>query len=266
MCSNDRFMRIRLQGCIVLVMTAAAVLLGLAGPTRAQIRSPEITAKERQDPAAGEVVIINRKRKKKQQAAGGKIIAPDPYAPAASPPAKAAPGRSKPKPPEPKQAEQKKPAPKLSAPSKVERKKSPPRKVVRRRPPPRKTVSVRKPIPPQQRDGADTVPPPLPEPLTQPPPARSATARLRQFPRMEPDAEDQRRDDYRRERPPRGSEYAPPRRRYTDDNPYERRYRRPARRFSGGERPWRQCRGWARRCQAGFDRACEQWDGRCMSR
>lgn len=57
---------------------ALAMSLGClaAAPAIAQTSSPEIIAKERRDPASGEVVIINRKKKKK-------AAAPNPYAPGA---------------------------------------------------------------------------------------------------------------------------------------------------------------------------------------
>lgn len=93
--------------------------------------------------------------------------------------------------------------------------------------------------------------PPLPELNTE---QRTATGRLREFPQAGL-ARPERRSRARPERrpaiePPPRRRRAAPRQRLSE----RRRYR---------QRPWRQCRILARRCQAGYDRSCYQWERRC---
>lgn len=64
-----------------MTLAIATLLSVVTFSAHAQTRSPDIKAKERRDPASGEVVIINRKKRKD--------TAPNPYAPIQSKPAQA---------------------------------------------------------------------------------------------------------------------------------------------------------------------------------
>lgn len=68
--------------CLMLAVAAGAALALTGSGVHAQKASPEILAKERNDPAIGETVIINRRKPK-----SGSVTeaAPNPYAPAAKP-------------------------------------------------------------------------------------------------------------------------------------------------------------------------------------
>ena len=77
-----------LQFTVLVAATGVAMFSMLVAPASAQTRPAEIKAKERQDPAAGDVVIINRRTRKR--------IAPNPYAPAKKATAKEKPKSKKP--------------------------------------------------------------------------------------------------------------------------------------------------------------------------
>ncbi len=240
------------NGALALAVSAPG--LGLAAPAAvAQNASPEIRAKERRDPAAGEVVIINRKdrqgtatkkpaEKKKRagktgssQTATGRS-APDPYAPIELKPLpKDDPRLGRNADNEPAStADNAEPATRraVTAP----RPQPPPVPAARRRPP----ASISD----QARLRAFT-----PNQLVVPPPP-TAVERSSAFRRERAEAEKQ-----LRERAERGRLAA---RRAEEQSADEVRYRRRPR-----FRPWRRCRRLAWRCEDGFRRACMRWRRVC---
>ena len=101
---------------------------------------------------------------------------------------------------------------------------------------------------------------PSPRPIAQPPlpqlntEQRTATGRLRQFPQAG------------LVRPKQPSRATPERRPAIEPPPRRRRAaarQRLSERRRYRQRPWRQCRILARRCQAGYDRSCYLWERRC---
>lgn len=207
-----------------------AILSIVAPAAFAQASSPEIIAKERKDPAAGEVVIINRKKRKGD--------APDPYAPIKLKPL-------------PEKWSEKSKEPQQPAKEAV-------KKPTKERRTNAQAAGTVKPEPkaPEPVEAARSEPtlatPPLPTLNTQ---QRTASARLRQFPlaglSTAPRQIEQQRQPRRRIGPT------------ARDRAEWRRYRDRRRYSSNRRRPWRQCRQLARRCNAGFEGSCIIWERRC---
>ncbi|MBU2532573.1 MAG: hypothetical protein KKB37_07525 [Alphaproteobacteria bacterium] len=239
-------------GSVVTVMVTS--ILVAAGPVHAQTSSPEIIAKERRDPAAGEVVIINpgkpdgkpaasakpRVSNGNDTATGRKADAADPYAPikrnslpknyksrsAASEPAAGPVPQSKP-------AVRQAPA----------------------TPPDRSEAGTRR----AAEEPAAGTPPPLPGVNM------DAAARQRYLTRApRADEGDADRSIASRSGPAQWDQDA-----WDRDRRYRRRADVPSRPYVGEReivrerRPWRLCRRWAWRCEDGFEDACYRWQRNC---
>ena len=232
------------------LMIAAASVFALGQPAEAQRVSPEILAKERSDPAAGEPVIINRKAAKPatsrtakddsdKRVAGTKPNAPDPYAPIKLKPLpeKAPSDHTAPKSEAQREAASSARKPGWDGGNRVSRF-APPEPVT---PPP--------PLPQFNRDQRTAAAPPHSVPET-----RRQTDRETERDRVAP------RDRFE-------SEVAPRRWASRDDRDFDYESRRydggAVRRSRQAERPWRLCRQWAIRCDDGYEQACRAWQRRC---
>lgn len=272
------------------VLAALAFALFAVGPASAQKVPPEIKAKERSDPAAGEVIIINPDRLRERKA-----NPPDPYAPIKLNPLPAKPETAAPqraaiptpaaKPPLPPQPVREQARRSLTAPSEQEQDQARTSEIETDR-------DALPPLPPKaRRTGTATASreadaPPLPAVN---PAVRNDIARLRQFPphnapRLDPytprasvapnrtdrdDAEDLRAAAERREALRRRADERRREARLRDrGDEWRDRVRRDADRYYArrrieARRPWRVCRRLAFACEDGYAGACERWRRRC---
>jgi hypothetical protein len=214
--------------CVPIMSTDA--IFSTAG---AQKSSPDIIAKERRDPAAGDVVIINRRKDKN--------AAPNPYAPKSS---QSEAAQRKPEQAKPKSKSKlrdddgSRTARRSASPPSSQPELTPPLPGFNRSTPPRTARLQQFPqagLAPRQREMDEA--------------ARRAPAPRRQQGRPAWRDDDDWRDGARE--------------RWRDDWQDQRRYRGRSRRQAFRGRSWRQCRRLAWRCEDGFEGACYVWERRC---